>query len=173
MKQLLQSRTPTENSSPVLSLRKRRPNPPKKPLDLFENRTPSCNSRSNSTARIKNGRKPHPHNPADHVINILQPVAAAAQHHCLPSTPVSTNSSSTNPNQKDQRNHHNPITPPSPSHLHASTSPPATPSEFTTFPPPHLNNKPKNIPRPNPTPIPVATLTTPTTSKSPTPSQEA
>ena len=149
MKQLLPSRIPIENSSPVPSLPKRPPNPPKKLRDLFENRTPSFNSRSNSTARIKNDRKLPPHNPADHAINILQPVAAV-QHHFPPSTLASTNSSSTNPNQQDQPDHHNPsthpATPPYPSHLHASTSPQATRSESTTSPPPPPN---KSVPHPS------------------------
>ena len=150
MKQSPPSRIPTENSSPVPSLQKRLPNPPKRLRDLSENRTPSCNSRSNSIARIKIGQKPHPHNPADLAINILQPVAAAVQHHFPPSTPASTNSSSTNPNQQDQLDHHNPTThpatPPYPSHLHASTSPQATPSESTTSPPPPPN---KSVPHPS------------------------
>src|SRR5579863_8651115 len=101
MRQLPQSRIPIENSSPVLSLLKRLPNPPKKPPDLFENKTPSSNSRSNNTPRIKNGPKRPPHNPAEHAINILQPVAAVQlQHHFHPSTQASTNSCSTNPNQQ-------------------------------------------------------------------------
>jgi hypothetical protein len=153
MRQLPQSRTQTANSSPVLSLPKRLPSPPKKLRELFENKTPSCNSRSNSTAKIKNGRKPHPHNPAEHDINILQPVAAV-QHHFLPSTPASTNSSSTNPNQQNQLDHHNPSTHPasppshlpSPSRLHASTSHQAIPSESTTSPLPRPN---KSVPYPS------------------------